>query len=82
MIPADLVPAHPLARERMLAGDPYLADDPELVAMHVRALERMEAYNAASLDRDRRRVLLGELLGSVGEDTGIRPPIYVDYGAD
>ena len=67
-------------RERMLAGDPYLADDPELVAMHVRALERMEAYNAASLDRDRRRVLLGELLGSVGEDTGIRPPLYVDYG--
>jgi maltose O-acetyltransferase len=67
-------------RERMLAGDPYLADDPELVGMHVRALERMEAFNAASTDRERRRALLGELFGSVGEDTALRPPVYVDYG--
>ena len=67
-------------RERMLAGDLYLAADPELIAMHVRATGLMEAFNAAGRDRDERRRILAELLGSVGEDTGIRPPLYVDYG--
>ncbi|MFW6773091.1 sugar O-acetyltransferase [Nocardioides sp. CPCC 205120] len=68
-------------RERMLAGDPYLADDPELVAGVVRAQRLQEAYNATGIDdRERRRELLAELLGSVGEDVAIRPPLYVDYG--
>ena len=67
-------------RERMLAGDLYLADDPELIAMHLRATGLMEAFNAAGQDRDERRRILTELFGSVGEDTGIRPPLYVDYG--
>ncbi len=67
-------------RERMLAGDLYLADDPELIAMHLRATGLMEAFNAAGQDRDERSRILTELMGSVGEDTGIRPPLYVDYG--
>ena len=68
------------ARERMLAGEVYLADDPELIALHRRALALNEAYNTTGPDRERRRELLGELLGSVGEDTAIRAPLYVDYG--
>ena len=68
------------ARERMLAGEVYLADDPELIALHSRALELSEAYNTTGSDRERRRELLEELLGSVGEDTAIRAPLYVDYG--
>ena len=67
-------------RERMLAGEVYLADDPELIALHRRALELSEAYNTTGPDRERRRELLEELLGSVGEDTAIRAPLYVDYG--
>ncbi|MDN7121116.1 sugar O-acetyltransferase [Nocardioides sp. ChNu-153] len=68
-------------RERMLAGDPYLADDPELVAGVVRAQRLQEAYNATGVDDlERRRALLVELLGSVGDDVAIRPPFYVDYG--
>ena len=68
-------------RERMLAGDLYIADDPELGEQSSRALDLMDSYNATSVRaRDERRRLLEELLGSVGEGTEIRPPLYVDYG--
>ena len=67
--------------ERMLAGDLYLADDPEIGAAGLRALEFTAAYNAtAPSDRTTRRALLEEHLGSVGEDVELRPPIQVDYG--
>ena len=68
-------------RERMLAGELYLADDPELVEGHLRATDLTAAYNATSArDTQERRRLLRELLGSIGAETGIRPPFYVDYG--
>jgi maltose O-acetyltransferase len=70
-------------RERMLAGDLYLADDPELVEQARAAHERMAAYNAATPSQpERRRRLLEELLAAVGPGTEIRPPLYVDYGAN
>lgn len=70
-------------RERMLAGDPYLADDPELVAGVQRAQRLQEQYNATGVDDvARRRELLGELLGAVGQDVTLRPPFYVDYGTN
>ncbi|WP_434042735.1 sugar O-acetyltransferase [Sorangium cellulosum] len=69
-------------RERMLAGDPYIADDPEIAERSAAALDLMAAYNATSVrQRPLRRRLLEQLLGSVGEGTEIRPPFYVDYGA-
>lgn len=67
--------------ERMLAGDLYLADDPEIIERHLRALDLMAAYNGTSRrDEAERRTILEELLGSVGADTEIRSPLYVDYG--
>lgn len=69
-------------RERMLAGDLYIADDPELAEHNSAALDLMSAYNATSVRQGPlRRRLLEELLGSVGEGTEIRPPFYVDYGS-
>jgi maltose O-acetyltransferase len=69
-------------RERMLAGDLYIADDPELAEQNAAALDVMAAYNVTTARQGPlRRQLLEELLGSVGEDTAIRPPLYVDYGA-
>jgi maltose O-acetyltransferase len=69
-------------RSRMLAGDLYIADDLELEEKSSRALELMGAYNVTSVRaRNERRRLLEELLGSVGEGTEIRPPLYVDYGS-
>lgn len=69
-------------RERMLAGDLYLADDPELAEHNLRAMDLMDAYNATSArDPRERRRLLTELLGAIGEGTEIRPPLRVDYGS-
>jgi len=65
-------------REKMLAGEPYFADDPELVLAAQRAEALMEEFNSAR--RVVRPGILRELLGSVGEDVAIRPPLYVDYG--
>jgi maltose O-acetyltransferase len=68
-------------RERMLAGEPYIADDPVLAEESAAALDLMGAYNATTArQRPLRRQLLEALLGSIGEDTEIRPPLHVDYG--
>ncbi|MFG1922564.1 sugar O-acetyltransferase [Cryptosporangium sp. NPDC048952] len=68
-------------RERMLAGDLYIADDPELAEESLRAVDLTDEYNASSARRpDERRRLLTALLGAVGEGTEIRPPLRVDYG--
>ena len=67
--------------DRMVAGEPYVADDPEIAERQLRAQELMAAYNGCpARDRARRRELLGELLGDVGEGTEIRSPFHVDYG--
>ncbi|GIF63830.1 maltose O-acetyltransferase [Asanoa ishikariensis] len=69
-------------RERMLAGDLYIADDPELAEHNLRAMDLMDAYNATSArDPGARGRLLAELLGAVGADTVVRPPLRVDYGS-
>src|SRR5687767_12548105 len=69
-------------RERMLAGDPYIADDPEITDDSLVAQDLMAAYNVTSARQGPlREVLLGRLLGAVGEGTEIRPPLYVDYGS-
>src|SRR4051812_30922675 len=70
-------------RERMEAGDPYIADDPEIGEASALALDLMGAYNATSVRQGPlRRALLAQLLGSVGEGTEIRPPLYVDHGSN
>ncbi|HEY7345191.1 MAG TPA: sugar O-acetyltransferase [Gaiella sp.] len=67
---------------RMLRGELYIADDPEIAAAQARAQELQERYNATRHDehelRDR---LLRELLGDVGEGVVVRPPFYCDYGS-
>jgi maltose O-acetyltransferase len=69
-------------RERMLAGDLYLADDPELAEANAAALDLAAAYNATTVRQGPlRRALLEQLLGAVGEGTEIRPPFLVDYGS-
>ena len=70
-------------RERMEAGDLYIADDPELAEATARAQDLMAAYNATSVRQaPLRRALLEQLLGSIGEGTELRPPLYVDYGTN
>ena len=68
-------------RERMLAGDPYIADDPELARDTLRAMRLLEAYNRSpAADAEGRRRILDELLGALGPGSEIRPPLHLDYG--
>ena len=68
-------------RERMLAGDLYIADDPDLEAASKRAARLAAEYTAAyPANPDAARPLLVELLGSIAPDAHIRAPLYVDYG--
>lgn len=69
--------------ERMRAGELYLADDPAIAEASRRALDLADAYNATSVRQGPlRRALLEELLGSLGEETELRPPLRVDYGTN
>ncbi|MGW4389465.1 sugar O-acetyltransferase [Streptomyces sp. NPDC004685] len=69
--------------ERMLAGDLYIADDPEIARRQQRAMRLAARYQDAFLeDADKARPILADLLGSVGEGVEVRPPLYVDYGSN
>ncbi len=68
-------------RERMLAGDLYIADDPENARIARRAVQLADTYHRAAIaDEGAARPLLEQLLGTLGEGAFIKPPLYVDYG--
>ncbi len=68
-------------KARMLRGEEYIADDPQLNAERLRCRGLVERYNASSPgDGAARAVLLAELLSAVGERTLIEPPFRCDYG--
>jgi maltose O-acetyltransferase len=67
--------------ERMVAGDLYHAEDPEIAAAGLAArsacwrLGQTDPADGASYDQQ-----LRDLLGSVGEDVVVWPGLRVDYG--
>lgn len=69
-------------KQKMLAGESYQADDPELQQAARRACRLARQYETlyhddlAAAER-----LLAELLGAVGEGVHIKPPLFVDYGS-
>ena len=55
-------------RERMLAGDQYICDDPQLIREGNRAANLYAKFNATPAeDQSQRDRILLELLGSVGQ---------------
>lgn len=70
-------------KEKMLAGELYLANDEELVGLRSRCRQITRAYNATREDeRDVRRALLNRLLGNMSPKIEIEPPFYCDYGSN
>lgn len=68
-------------RQRMLAGDNYIADDPESQRIAREALALTGAYQEAEFAGEPgARDYLEKLLGALGEDSYVKPPLYVDYG--
>ena len=68
-------------RDRMLRGELYIADDPDIAADWARAVPILDRYNAPGVTQAERDVLLRELLGDVGEGVVVRPTFRCEYGS-
>lgn len=68
-------------KSKMLAGELYVADCPELAADNARAHAWMSRFNASlAAAPGERRLMLKELFAFVGEGASVRPPFHCDYG--
>jgi maltose O-acetyltransferase len=68
-------------RDRMLRGELYIADDPDLANEYARAQELLDRYNRTlHAEQDVRDAILRELIGHLGEGVHIRPPFRCEYG--
>src|SRR4051794_30822938 len=68
-------------KERMLRGELYIADDPEIAADFARAQELLDRYNRTlHAEQDVRDAILRELIGHVGEGVVVRPPFRCEFG--
>ena len=69
-------------KEKMLAGEPYSAVDPELLAELLAVKDIIHRYNAITPSHgEELRAVLKGLLGHVGDDGIIvNQPFYCDYG--
>nr|WP_096186653.1 sugar O-acetyltransferase [Evansella halocellulosilytica] len=68
-------------KEKMLKGQLYLADDPQLVKDREYARKRTRLFNETSeTELDKRTQLLKDLFGSTGEKIYVEPTIRCDYG--
>ena len=66
---------------KMLAGELYLASDPELAVARLRARRLTRLFNRTTEEEaGRRRELLDELFAAVGARVEIEPPFHCDYG--
>ena len=67
--------------QRMVSGQPYRPDDPELVEARARARALTFAFNHTPPSQpDVRDGLLRELFGTVGGHLEVEPTLHVDYG--
>ncbi|HYB27281.1 MAG TPA: sugar O-acetyltransferase [Solirubrobacteraceae bacterium] len=70
-----------LEKERMLRGEPYLANHPDLLEERKQCRLLCERFNAISFgETAARRVVLRELLGRLGEEAEVMAPFQCDYG--
>ena len=67
-------------RERMEAGDLYIARDPELVAGRQRGQKLCRQFNDAEQESPAQLEILRELLGGLGEESLVLAPFHCDYG--
>ncbi|MFF7335322.1 DapH/DapD/GlmU-related protein [Streptomyces sp. NPDC008150] len=83
-MPTDYFADDPRSQlERMMAGDLYIADDPEIARRQQEAVRLASRYQTAYAEEpDAARPLLAQLLGFLGEEAYVRPPLYVDYGSN
>lgn len=68
-------------KEKMIAGEMYLGNDPELLEDQRIVQTLVRDFNKSKpKGASRRWDLLGQIFGKIGKDTVIRPPFHCDYG--
>jgi maltose O-acetyltransferase len=70
----------PSQRDRMLSGETYRADDPELVVSRRECQRLIERFNVGLPGDEQSRQVLCQLLGALGEGSEILPRFQCDYG--
>ncbi|GAA4897383.1 sugar O-acetyltransferase [Tessaracoccus lubricantis] len=67
--------------QRMVDGELYIAEDPHMAQRSRRAVELADAYHRAFVAGESgARGILADLVGTLGDDAFVRPPLSVDYG--
>jgi maltose O-acetyltransferase len=70
-------------KEKMLSGEMYDAEDPELAAERRRARDLCKSLNEShDNQQELRNRIIRELFGGAGDDVWIEPPFYCDYGSN
>lgn len=70
-------------KQKMLAGELYLASDPELFAEHQRACRLTRLYNNTTEEEmETRTQILQDLFGALGANSQIVPSFYCEYGSN
>ena len=82
MIPEGFpMPSTKTQKAKMLSGELYIANDPELSAAHLRAQAILTKFNATAADaHEERYTLLTELFARFGEEVVLKPIFRCDYG--
>ena len=70
-------------KAKMLAGELYRPNDPEIRSDQAEAAAWLRRYNVlVDASGDERRALLAERFAAVGEGADIRPPFHCDFGSN
>lgn len=70
-------------REKMLNGELYSPNDPELRKMHLRAKALWGKYNKLNpANEKKQKKLIKKILGKTGVNIHVQPPFYCDYGVN
>jgi maltose O-acetyltransferase len=75
-----VVPQLKTEKQKMLAGELYIADDPTLTAERVHTAALLHKYNSTPHHPVTHFIQLAEIIASCGEHSAIRPPFFCDYG--
>ncbi len=68
-------------KEIMLKGELYDPNDEELVKLRAKAHRLCAEYNATlETEEEKRKRILNELIGELGEDAYLQGPMQIDYG--
>jgi hypothetical protein len=69
-------------KDKMLRGELYLGNDPELIALRRVARVHVKQLNDSEAHTPEATAIMKQLFGSLGQDVVIEPPFRCDYGTN